>query len=177
MTPFVGRVEELETLGEIVGVGEHGGTAAAVIVGDPGSGKSRLLAEAAARAAALPTHFRVVGYEPEAEVPFASAADFLKTIADANPRRRIFDALLLGTETNTPALEPLRVFESAHRALSLVGPTLILVDDVQWVDDLSLALLHYLVRAADATGQSLALIAVARPSANATSLAASLGQL
>src|SRR5919204_3620410 len=177
MTPFVGRVEELETLGEIVGVGEHGGTAAAVIVGDPGSGKSRLLAEAAARAAALPRHFRVVGYEPEAEVPFASAADFLKTIADANPRGEIFDALLFGTETNPPSLEPLRVFESAHRALSVVGPTLILVDDVQWVDDLSLALLHYLVRAAAAGEDALVVLVAGRPSHNATSFADSLAHV
>jgi len=45
-------------------------------------------------------------------------------------------------------LEPLRIFETAHRALRQVGRPLLLVDDLQWVDELSLALCHYLVRAA-----------------------------
>jgi len=74
-------------------------------------------------------------------------------------------------------LEPVRVFEAAHRALRGIGPALVLVDDLQWVDALSLALCHYVVRAAETGGPPLALIAVARPSPNATSLAASLAQV
>src|SRR5262249_41171118 len=52
--------------------------------------------------------------------------------------------------------------------------TLVLVDDLQWVDELSLALCHYLMRAAGANAQPLALIAAGRPSPNVTSLADSL---
>jgi hypothetical protein len=73
--------------------------------------------------------------------------------------------------------EPLRVFEAAHRALRVVEPALVLVDDLQWLDELSLALCHYLVRAAEASRQPLALIAVARPSPNATSFIGSLAQV
>ena len=175
MSAFVGRVDELVRLGGIVHAAERGEVAAAMVVGDPGSGKSRLLAEAAARAA-LPTQFRVVGYEPESEVPLASAADLLRALASVTPHGRGLEALVFGAEKDASPLEPIRVFEAAHRALSVVGPALALVDDLQWVDDLSLALLHYLVRAAAASGDSLVLISAARPSRNATSFADSLAQ-
>jgi predicted NACHT family NTPase len=48
MSAFVGRRDGLAELGEITGAAAAAGhLAAAVVVGDPGSGKSRLLAEAA----------------------------------------------------------------------------------------------------------------------------------
>jgi DNA-binding CsgD family transcriptional regulator len=175
MTSFVGRVDELAALAGIARSAESGDVAAAIVVGDPGSGKTRLMAEAAARAA-LPALFRIVGYEPESEVPLASAADLLRALAGVTPHGQGLEALVFATEPDAAPLEPIRVFEAAHRALSTVGPALVLVDDLQWVDDLSLALVHYLVRAAEASGDSLAFIAAARPSRNATSLAESLTQ-
>jgi len=175
MSAFVGRADELVRLGGIVHAAELGEVAAAVVVGDPGSGKSRLLAEVAARAA-LPMQFRVVGYEPESEVPLASAADFLRALASVAPHGRGLEALVFGAERDASPLEPIRVFEAAHRALSAIGEALALVDDLQWVDDLSLALLHYLVRAAAGSGDSLVLISAGRPSRNATSFADSLAQ-
>jgi hypothetical protein len=41
-----------------------------------------------------------------------------------------------------PGLEPLRVLEAAHRCLREIGPTLVAVDDLHWVDDQTLALCH-----------------------------------
>jgi DNA-binding CsgD family transcriptional regulator len=174
MSAFVGRHDELAALAEVSRAAMRGMVAAATVVGDPGSGKSRLLGEAAARTE-LPTHFRVVGFEPEAEVPLAAVSELLRALAGATPQGRRFEELVFGAapEDASP-LEPIRVFESAHRALQAVGPALVLVDDLQWLDDLSLALCHYLVRAADATGDPLALIAVARPSPAAASFASSL---
>src|SRR5688572_4196432 len=84
MGVFVGRVAELTALGQIVAAADEGETAAAVVVGDPGSGKSRLLAEAAARTE-LSARFRVVGYEPERQVPLAAAADLLRAVGGATP--------------------------------------------------------------------------------------------
>jgi len=176
MSVFVGRADELAALAAVIEA-TAGGVAAAVIVGDPGTGKSRLLAEAATRAP-LQNRFRVVGYEPEREVPLASASELLRALADPTPAGRRLEALVFGTaRSDMSPLEPLRVFEAAHRALRLVGPALVLVDDLQWVDDLSLALCHYLMRAADESGQALALFAVARPSQKATSFTVSLGQV
>ena len=74
-------------------------------------------------------------------------------------------------------LEPLRVFEAAHRALRAAGPALLLADDLQWVDDLSLALCHYLVRGANASAQGLSLIAVGRPSPKVASFADSFADV
>jgi DNA-binding CsgD family transcriptional regulator len=176
MTVFVGRVDELAALSDIAAAAISN-AAAALVVGDPGSGKSRLLTEAAARSR-MTNLFRVVGYEPESEVPLAAASDLLRGLADAGPDGHRLDGLLLGhaDEENSP-LEPVRIFEAAHRALRGAGPTLILVDDLQWVDELSLALCHYLVRAADANAQSLALFAAARPSPKVTSLSDSLAHI
>ena len=52
-----------------------------------------------------------------------------------------------------------------------------MVDDVQWVDDLSLALCHYLVRAAAATARPFILVAAGRPSAAIAGLHLSLERL
>jgi DNA-binding NarL/FixJ family response regulator len=177
MNAFVGRIDELAALAQVADAAIRGEVAAAVVVGDPGSGKSRLLAEAAARTE-LPTRFRVVGFEPESEVPLAAGSELLRALATATPHGRRLDELVFGAapEDASP-LDSVRVFESAHRALRPVGPALVVVDDLQWLDDLSLALCHYLVRAADATGEPLALIAAARPSSVAASFAASLRHL
>jgi DNA-binding NarL/FixJ family response regulator len=177
MNAFVGRIDELAALAQIADAAIRGEVAAAVVVGDPGSGKSRLLGEAAARTE-VPKKFRVVGFEPESEVPLAAASEFLQALAAATPHGRQLEELVFGAapEDASP-LDPVRVFEAAHRAFRPIGPALVLVDDLQWLDELSLALCHYLVRAAEATGEPLALIVVARPSSAAASFAASLRHL
>src|SRR5262249_13782972 len=173
MSAFVGRVDELAALNSICETAVSGGVAAAIIVGDPGSGKSRLLAEAALHAQ-LPNRYRVVGFEPEAEVPLASASDFLRALTHSTPQGSRLDALVFGAgPLDAAPLEPIRLFEAAHRALSAVGPSLVLLDDLQWVDDISLALCHYLVRAAEASGEPLAMLAASRPSADVASFASS----
>ena len=177
MSAFVGRAAELTALAEVAGAAASGDVAAAVVVGDPGSGKSRLLAEVAASAQA-PSRLAVVGYEPERQVPLAAAAELLKALCEAGPAGRRLEALVFeAAADDASALEPVRVFESVHRALRAHGPALVVVDDLQWVDDLSLALCHYLVRGAETAGPPLALIAAGRPSPNTTSFASSLVQV
>lgn len=144
---------------------ELDGPAALVIVGDPGSGKSRLLAEAGA--ASSRCVFRAVGYEPERLVPLAAASELLRAVAaDA-----AFEA------SAGAAIEPVRVFEAAHQALQQLGPSLVVVDDVQWIDDLSFALLHYVVRAAVSAGGDLHVVAAGRPTSRTYGLADDLAGL
>jgi DNA-binding CsgD family transcriptional regulator len=174
---FVGRRNELTALGEIAGAAARGRVSVAITTGDPGSGKSRLLAEIAARAR-LAHRPHVVGYEPERGVPLASTSQLLKALADQTPDGRRLEALVFdpGRGMDSP-LEPLRVFEAAHRALRAAGPALLLADDLHWVDDLSLALCHYLVRGAHASAQGLSLIAVGRPSPKVASFADSFADV
>jgi predicted ATPase len=177
MSLFVGRIDELATLASVASAFGRGEVAGAVVIGEPGSGKSRLLAEAVARVE-LPNQFRIVGYEPASDVPLASTSDLLRALAEATPQGRDLEALVFDAgRGDTSPLDPIRIFEAAHRALCAAGQALVLVDDLQWVDELSLALCHYLVRAAQATGQPLALVAAARPSSAVDSFAASLRHL
>ena len=177
MSAFVGRTNELAALDEVRRAASAGDVAAAVVVGEPGSGKSRLLAEVADRGE-LEGVFRVIGYEPERHVPLAAASDLLRALAEGpQTGRRLGELLFEAVPEEESTLEPVRVFEATHRALRATGSALVLVDDLQWVDDLSLALCHYLARAAEATGEPLALVAAGRPSPNEALLSASLGQV
>jgi hypothetical protein len=134
MGAFVGRIDELALLSAIVAAGYDGDVAAAVAVGDPGSGKSRLLSEVAERAERS-NAFRVVGYEPERQVPLGSAVDLLRALSDSTSTGRRLGALAFDAAwEERSTLEPMRVFEAAHRVLRETGPTLVLVDDLQWVD-------------------------------------------
>jgi DNA-binding NarL/FixJ family response regulator len=164
---FVGRTNELDTLAEIADAG-GGGPAMAIVVGEPGSGKSRLLTEARARSG-LQRSFAVVGYETERQVPLAAAAALLRELADAPKQGAHLEALLFGPQEAT-ALEPVRVFEAAHRAFRAFEPALLVVDDLQWVDGLSLALCHYLIRAAGASNQRLVVFVATRPDGPGASL-------
>jgi DNA-binding CsgD family transcriptional regulator len=157
---FVGRAEELAALRDVVR-SSAARPSAAVVVGEPGSGKSRLLAEVRAEAA-LPQTFSVSGYEAERHVPLAAASGLLRALAAERPHGAQLDGLLHGGRAASE-LESLRLFEAAHRAFREVSPALLIVDDIQWADDLSLALCHYLTRAANESGQNVALLVATRP--------------
>jgi hypothetical protein len=79
-------------------------------------------------------------------------------------------------EGSQPAvLEPVRAFEAAHRAIAALPSPLLVIDDLQWVDELSVALCHYLARAAEASGTSLLVLAPGRPGESTDKLAVALG--
>jgi DNA-binding CsgD family transcriptional regulator len=155
---FVGRAAELAEIDARFSRAE--GPAAVVVLGDPGIGKTCLLA-ASAEELHVPRRFRVVGYEVERSVPFAAIAPFLRQLSAQRLSGPL--AQLLQGEAQT-AFEPIRVFEAAHQALPSSGPTLLTVDDLQWLDDSSLALLHYLVRGAADEMKPLFLLATGRQS-------------
>jgi DNA-binding CsgD family transcriptional regulator len=168
MQLFVGRAGELETLAQVAATSAPG-PVAAVVVGEPGSGKSRLLAEARSRSA-LPHSFAVVGYERERQVPLAAASGLLRALGDAPERGTQVEALLFEASNTAAQLEPVRLFEAAHRAFRAFERSLLLVDDLQWVDELSLALCHYLIRAARESSQRVVVFAATRPGGSGISL-------
>ena len=163
MATFVGRESELGALAAAVHGAAADDAASVLIIGEPGSGKSRLLEEAASRAG-IETQLHVVGYETERQVPLAAATPLLRKLADVPKHGARIDALVFGEQETTDALGSLRIFEAAFRALRELTPALLVFDDVQWADDLSLSLCHYLLRAARDTDEGLALLAAGRPS-------------
>ena len=172
---FVGRARELAAIAEMVALVTRGGVPGGLlVVGNPGLGKSSLLEEARSR---LKTghHLAMVGYEAERNVPLAAATGLLRSLSG----QRDWGSSLLSDSSADSAttLEPVRIFEAAHLAVDRLGPVLLIVDDLQWVDDLSLALCHYLVRAASTSARPIALLAASRPSAATSSFASSLDQL
>ncbi|TMF32019.1 MAG: ATP-binding protein, partial [Chloroflexi bacterium] len=162
---FVGRRVELALLDSVCSkANADNRPAAALISGVPGSGKSRLLAELRSRRRA--THvLGVVGYESAFQVPLGAAANLLRglgKVSDAGETLREF--LFSPNPADDRSLEPLRLFEAARRALlGLEGSVLLVADDLQWVDDLSLALCSYLVRSAAEEEIPFAVIAATRP--------------
>lgn len=168
---FVGRAAELDALAETVAA-SSAGPAAAIVLGEPGSGKTRLLAEARSRAE-LPHSFSVMGYEAGRAIPLAAAAGLLRRLATAPKHGPSVEELAFGSHEPI-ALEPVRVFEAAHRALRELEPALLVVDDLQWLDELSLALCHYLIRAARDSEQQLAVFAASRLDESGSALGESL---
>src|SRR6185369_12312903 len=174
MVVFVGRQDELASLTGLVARawGERA-PSAALISGEPGRGKSRLLREAIA---GLDPRRCVVlsGFEPTQPVSLAAAGDLLRRLAavpDHGPR---LEALAFGRH-HQRSRGALPIFEAAHRAVGAFGPLVIAVDDLQWLDAESLALIHYLVKAAESTKQPLVVIAAARPSPASVGFAAAIG--
>ncbi|MBI3746868.1 MAG: AAA family ATPase [Chloroflexi bacterium] len=170
---FVGRRTELEVVGALVRRARlDRAPAAALLTGEPGSGKTTLLAETVARAA--PTHVvHVGGFEPMQSVPLAAVSELLRMLARVPRDGAALDRLVFQAPDSQDH-DPLRIFEAAHRALGPQGPMLISIDDLQWVDERSIALVHYLLRAAASGHQSLVVVAAARWSPAAASYRTSL---
>jgi DNA-binding NarL/FixJ family response regulator len=165
----------LAAIAEMAALVTKGRTPAGLlIVGNTGFGKSSLLAEARSRIK-MGHQLALIGYEAERNVPLAAATGLLRALSG---QRDWVSSLLSGPSPGGPTtLEPVRIFEAAHLAVDRLGPVLLTVDDLQWVDDLSLALCHYLVRAASTAGRPVALLAASRPSPVTSSFASSLDQL
>src|SRR5262249_1483731 len=84
---------------------------------------------------------------------------------------------LLTPEPGGPRPDWTSVFEAAHRAAGVRDSLLITIDDFQWSDERSTALVHYLVRGAEADGDPLALVVGGRRSISVSALATSLARL
>ena len=145
---------------------------AALITGEPGSGKSRLLLEALRPTDSVPV-VHAAGFEPMQSIAFAAVAELLRRLATVPGHGAQIERLVF-EPGDVPAGDPLRVFEATTRALSAFGPLVLAIDDLQWFDDQSLGLVHYLLRASEQARQVLLVLAVARPSPAAAVLRASI---
>jgi DNA-binding CsgD family transcriptional regulator len=153
------RERELAEIGELIRAAQDDSGGLVVVQGPAGIGKTRLLEEAARAASAIGMEvLRARGSEFEAEIPFGVARQLFEPIlraASARERRRLL-AGVAGLGARALGLggaeRPADRFAAIHGLFWLCanraerGPVVVLVDDVQWVDDPSLAWLGYLAR-------------------------------
>ena len=159
---FVGREAEMAWLGRCLDAVEDGHPQVVLVIGDAGIGKTRLLREFGAAA-----HARGVevcasrGYE-DLRVPFLPAIEALgprlrelppQVAAALGPQAEVVRAFASGgpgssAERGPRDDEKLRLFLAVSRAvveLARLGPILIMLDDLPWVDQASLELFAHLV--------------------------------
>ncbi len=176
---LLGRGSELGQIGRLVADAREGHGRALLIVGEPGIGKTSLLAEAVAQAGDL----RVIeaeAVEAEANLPYAllgeTVAPLLEGLAElpepqANAVRA---ALALGP---SPGVAGDR-FATCAAFLSLLTraaepqPLLVVVDDAQWLDSPSAECLAYAARRL--AGTRVSLLAASRPSSEGPLLGSSV---
>ncbi|HEU4912694.1 MAG TPA: AAA family ATPase [Actinomycetes bacterium] len=173
--PLVGRAFELDRLAGLLGVqtGDHEDvrSAAVLLAGDAGVGKTRLLAELTDRARddgwrVMVGHCLDFGESALPYLPFSEAFGRLAdeeptlaaTLAAGNPAiARLMPARrLLGEEEHQPSgtpdgeggLDRPDLFESVHAALERLGrasPLLVVVEDVHWADRSTRDMLSFLL--------------------------------
>lgn len=163
---LVGRAEELGFLEGVLDRLDDGQPVALELVGEPGIGKTRLLAELAARADAR-GHTVLTGRATELErnLPFAvfvdALDDYLHTL---DPRRlealdepvrlelaTVFPSLEAHAARRHPAMqeERYRSYRAVRRLLELLArrqPIVLVLDDAHWADPASVELLGTLLR-------------------------------
>ena len=137
-----GRDAELHAVGEFL-AGLARAPGALVLAGEPGSGKTTVLAAGLERAARLGyTVLRTLPSPSDMRLAFAGLADLLGARLDAVlpglpvPQRRALGAALL-TEDAPSAPEPLLIaaaFRNAVLTLARAAPVVMLIDDIQWLD-------------------------------------------
>ena len=156
--PLVGRVDELASLIDAVDGAGRGTSAAVVVGGDAGIGKTRLLGELVATAAAdgvlcLIGHCVDLGDTPPPYLPFTEAFTRLtveqpelsnQLLADFPAIARLLPAR--GGEPREP-VERGELFDSVLAALARLAtdqPVALIVEDVHWADHATRDLLGFL---------------------------------
>jgi DNA-binding SARP family transcriptional activator len=197
--PFTGRASELHTLSALAASRKL-----ALIEGEPGIGKTRLVEEYLRASGAMTLIGR--GRELEQALPYQPVVEALRTLLDradwptlhAGLRGNVSPLWLNEIARLLPELSPAnlqspmthypsaadepRLWEGTHQflaALSRHHPVALFLDDLHWADDSTLALLGYLARRARAEAASapITFLATARPTAPRSPLAALLQAL
>ena len=170
--PFVGRSAELGALAADLPVGETDESRIALLAGEPGSGKTRLIRELAHDAAAGDVLVLYGRSDPVVNPPYKPFVDALEFLVRALEPELVRSALGTGGGELTrllpdlsarlgpfpapvgadPATERHRLHTAVRELLFEVGrrqPVLLVLDDVHWADAPTLHLLRHLARAGE----------------------------
>ena len=155
--PLVGRAREMDRARAVVRDAEAGVEHAALqVIGEAGIGKTRLLEEVGRmvrEAGGVVLSGRA--FEAEAVRPYGAWIDALRSVPLPElPSAMAADLLPLLPEASQGAPgagDRNRSFDAVTRLLPMLAPTgtpvLVVLDDIQWFDEASAALLHFAVRA------------------------------
>lgn len=175
---LVGREAEWRTLTDTFAGVRRGAERVALIEGEPGIGKTRLVEDFLRWATAEgATALRGRGYDAKTGIALGPVVEMLRAaveipgVAGATPEWLAEVALLLPdlrrrfphlpeAAVSTDANRRWRLFEGVAQvvlALAAERPTILFVDDLQWCDSETCALLHFLVRRVE--GAPVALLA------------------
>jgi DNA-binding CsgD family transcriptional regulator len=144
---LVGRDHEVAVLRSCLADARTGASSVIVIEGEPGIGKSALLAEA--RAATKGVVLSTTGIESESDIAYVNLADVFRhhySCLSTIPERQ---ADALASVFAIGPSKPANRFTVAAGTLSLLaavathGPVLVTIDDAQWVDQASLEALTF----------------------------------
>ena len=168
MSGVVGREGVLGDAGRLLD-DRRQGFATLVVEGEPGIGKTTVWHEAVRLAQGL--GYRVLHSRPaeaEARLAFASLADLLEPVAGdrlatlPKPQRDALEAALLLAEDGGRRADGRAVGTAVRSLLGSLGdrPTLIAIDDAQWLDRSSAAALAYALRRLEPAAPLRALLAL-----------------
>jgi DNA-binding CsgD family transcriptional regulator len=167
---LLGRGPETARLDALIAGATAGRGGALVIEGEPGVGKTALLASAAQRASRFRV-LRVAGVESELALPYGALQQLCAPMAARYERLPAPQADAVAVALGDAAGGPANRFLVGLGVLGLLSdlageqPVLCLVDDVQWIDQESLQALAFVARRAEA--DSFALIFSTRIALNA----------
>ena len=163
-----GRQAEIERIDAILEGARAGHGGALLLVGEPGIGKTALLAEARERADGMGIA-RASGFQSEAQLPFAAlgevAEPLLAGLPDLpEPQRLAVGAALALTAPPAMPGDRFAIFAGLLSLLRRAAgecPLLVLLDDAHWFDLPSSECLGYAARRLE--GSPIAMLAAARP--------------
>ena len=161
---LVGREPELGRITRLLGDARLGRSRSLLLRGDPGIGKSALIAWAVGEANGFLV-LRATGSAPEQDVPFAGLHALLRSVLDRLDNIPGAQASGLRAALALAPGPPDRLAAAAG-TLSLLaaaadpGPVLVAVDDVQWLDRASAEALAFAARRL--AGESIAILAAVR---------------
>lgn len=167
---LIDRVNDLATLQELIDQAKSGRGQVALLSGEAGIGKSRLVAEAKASAAAQ-DFLLLQGncFQPDISSPYAPLLDLLRYSAarqlaaavtsELAPFARELHQLLpdvvplppdrVPMSSSDPEQEKHRLFAALTQFFTgqaMKQPVLLIIEDIHWSDDTSLEFLYYLAR-------------------------------